>query len=443
MPNELMQKWNAAAAWLGGPSFRQDVTIAALDGVITSIESGRDDRADLLDGIVLPGLVNAHSHAFHRLLRGNTHRQGGDFWAWRDRMYELADVLTPESYQSLATAVYIEMALAGVTAVGEFHYLHHQRRGTPYEDPNEMGHALIRAARSAGLRIGLLDAGYFAAGFDERALHPVQERFRDESPQAWIERAGELAAAYEDEDDVVIGLAPHSVRAVPVNGLRLVAERSREMPVHIHTSEQPAENRECLEATGLTPTGLLAHTGVLAARTTLVHATHLTSDDIDRIGSAGSGVCYCATTERDLADGMGPAAGLARAGAMLSVGSDSHAAIDIFEEARGIEMHARLSSGHRGIFSPESLIAAATTGGSKSLGLHAAGLAVGAPADFIVIDPDSPRLAGLSLTPDSIVFAASASDVTETFVAGRRIVSDGRHDGWEDARHTYDQYMLE
>ncbi|MFZ0012872.1 MAG: formimidoylglutamate deiminase, partial [Acidimicrobiia bacterium] len=273
-------------AWLGGPALSTGIVIETSDGVITAIESGPDDTAQRLDGIVLPGLVNTHSHAFHRLLRGRTHRQGGDFWVWREKMYELASSLTPESYEAIATAVFIEMALAGVTTVGEFHYVHHQPGGTPYEDPNEMGEALIRAARSAGIGICLLDAGYFNAGFDDRPLGAVQRRFRDATPERWIERATTLAATHADADDVRVGLAPHSVRAVPQSGLRLVAESDSGLPVHIHLSEQPAENTECLEATGLTPTGLLADTGLLRPGTTLVHATHLGADDIATIGSS-------------------------------------------------------------------------------------------------------------------------------------------------------------
>ncbi|MGH3650298.1 MAG: amidohydrolase family protein, partial [Acidimicrobiia bacterium] len=208
------------------------------------------DDADVprLDGIVLPGLVNAHSHAFHRLLRGRTHRQGGDFWLWRERMYEMAASLTPESYESIATAVFTEMAMAGVTTVGEFHYIHHQMGGVPYADPNEMSHALVRAARTAGLRLCLLDAGYFTAGFDDPPLHPVQERFRDQSIESWLERVQMMSAIYEDTSDVLVGLAPHSVRAVSKQGLQqLGARHVGGTPVHIHVSEQPAENQECLE----------------------------------------------------------------------------------------------------------------------------------------------------------------------------------------------------
>jgi formiminoglutamate deiminase len=429
-------------AWLGGPTLASGATITAQNGVFTSIASSDPQPGAVrLKGVVLPGLVNAHSHAFHRLLRGRTHRQGGDFWMWRDRMYEIAASLTSESYQDLATAVFIEMAMAGVTAVGEFHYLHHQMGGVPYVDRNEMGHALIRAARRAGIRIALLDAGYFTAGFGDEPLSPVQTRFSDQKASVWLDRVADLQEAYQDSGDVVVGLAPHSVRAVPEAILVELSDRAQEgTPLHIHVSEQLAENRECLEATTLTPAALLDRVGLLGPATTLVHATHVNDTDIELIATSGAGVCYCATTERDLADGVGPAADLASAGISLCVGSDSHAVIDLFEEARGIELHARLSTGRRGVFSPHELAEAATVTGSASLGLPPAGLVEGSPADFIVIDTNSPRLAGLTADAalDSILFAATADDVREVFVGGRQIVADGVHPAWGDARKAID-----
>lgn len=428
--------WNAPSVWLGGERLDLDIDLDVSRGVVRSVSArSAESSADPLAGVVLPGLVNAHSHAFHRLLRGGTHRQGGDFWLWRESMYEEAGALTPETYEEIATAVYIEMALAGVTTVGEFHYVHHQPGGVPYDDSNEMGHALIRAARRAGIRICLLDAGYFRSGFADEPLHPVQERFRDPSVEAWLERVEALTAAYFGDPDVVVGLAPHSVRAVSPEGLKRTGQlKDDSAPLHIHVSEQPAENEECLEATGRTPAGLLADSGLLGPMTTLVHATHLTREDIAAIGASGSRVCYCATTERDLADGLGPASDLVAAGAGLSVGSDSHAVIDIFEEARGVEMHQRLRTGRRGVMDPGRLLDAATSGGARALGWATTGLAVGAPADMIVIDPESPRLIGVDSTSvDSIVFAATAADVTDTFVGGERIVTDRHHPAWEAA----------
>lgn len=430
--------WVADAAWLGGPGLVRDVQIRIRDGRFASLSTDpAPTEATRLRGVVLPGLVNAHSHAFHRLLRGRTHRQGGDFWLWRERMYEIAGSLTPDSYERLATAVYVEMAMAGITTVGEFHYLHHQIGGVAYDDPNEMGHALVRAARSAGIRIGLLDTGYFTGGFDDRPLTEVQTRFRDESAGAWLDRAEDMQITYAGADDVVIGLAPHSVRAVPEAGLvELAGRRDAGTPTHVHVSEQRAENRECLDATTLTPTGLLRRVGLLGASTTLVHGTHLSPGDIESIGASGAMVCYCATTERDLADGIGPASELDRAGVSICVGSDSHAVIDLFEEMRGVELHARLATGTRGVFGPDALMTAATTNGARSLGFPDSGLQADAPADFIVVDTDSPRLVGMDsgTSLDTIVFAATTADVSDVFVAGDRIVESRRHPLWDGAK---------
>ena len=429
-------RWVADRVWLGSEQLSPTTAIELRDGRFAGIEPGESDEGGMpLGGLVIPGMVNAHSHAFHRLLRGRTHRQGGDFWLWRERMYEIAEDLTPESYEEIATAVYVEMAMAGITTVGEFHYVHHQPGGVPYEDPNEMGHALVRAARRVGIRICLLDVGYFRAGFDDRPLHPYQERFSDGTVDDWLDRVDLLSSAY-DASDVVIGVAPHSVRAVPFEALRRVRDRVDEtVPVHIHVSEQSAENRDCLEATGMTPTGLLDAAGLLGPMTTLVHATHLEPADIETIGGSGSCVCYCATTERDLADGLGPASELIEVGAGLSVGTDSHAVIDIFEETRGVEMHQRLRTGRRGVMNPVTLMEAATTAGARSLGFPGLGVSIGAPADFVAIDPVSPRLAGLDPTSvDSIVFAATAADVTDTFVSGTRVVAQGHHPEWEVVR---------
>ena len=436
----MAQRWIADLAWLGGDDLAPDVLIEVSNRRFATIAGKTSaDEADRINGIVVPGLVNTHSHAFHRLLRGRAHGHGGDFWIWRELMYETAGSLTPETYEELATAVYSEMAIAGVTSVGEFHYLHHQSRGKPYDDPNEMGHALIRAARRAGIRICLLDTGYLRGGFDDSPLHPVQERFSDSSVDAWLDRVEDLSAAYSDDDDVRVGIAPHSVRAIPQEALGQITDRSaQDTPIHIHVSEQPAENQACLEHTGLTPTGLLSSAGLLGPDTTAVHATHLTEIDVATLGDSKTGVCYCATTERDLADGIGPAAALRDAGSSISVGSDSHAVIDIFEEARGVEMHSRLTSGQRGIFAPSHLWDTATGNGSVALGFERGGLSEGAPADFVVISAQSPRTSGVTAKDGAafIMFSATAADVLDVFVGGRKVVADSEHAEWRKTRHT-------
>jgi formiminoglutamate deiminase len=278
-------------------------------------------------------------------------------------MYALAAVLDPDLLHRLARATYAEMRLAGIDAVGEFHYLHHQPDGAPYDDANAMGVAVIEAARDVGLRICLLDTCYTLA-------EGVQRRFDDGDAERWASRVDDLATRYPDDAGVVIGAAVHSVRAVPRDQLPVVAAALPEAPLHVHVSEQPAENEACLAATGLTPAALLAEAGVWSQRTTAVHATHLTVDDVRTLGHAGAFVCFCPTTEADLADGIGPSVALRDAGARLTLGSDGHTVIDMFAEARAVELHERLASGRRGAWSADQLWDAATTTGLTSLGFH-------------------------------------------------------------------------
>lgn len=344
----------------------------------------------------VPAFANCHSHVFHRALRGRI--AGADsFWTWRDQMYSLAAVLDPDLLFDLARAAYAEMHLAGIRSVGEFHYVHHRPDSRPYDDPNAMGEALIAAAREAGVRLSLLDTCYLAAGF-ARAPEGVQRRFSDADADAWASRVESLAQKYAGADDVVIGAAIHSVRAVPRDQLAAVAGAFTDAPLHVHVSEQPAENAECLDHTGRTPVALLAEAGAWTHRTTAVHATHLTSDDIATIGDARSYVCFCPTTEAELADGIGPSAELREAGARLTLGSDSNTVIDMFAEARAVEMHERLRSGVRGAWSAEQLWQAASATGHEALGFAA--------GDTIEIG-ESVRTAGA----EELLWAASAEDV--------------------------------
>lgn len=368
--------------------------------------------AERLYGMVFPGFANAHSHAFHRALRGRTHSGGGTFWTWRDRMYAVAERLTPDSYLRLATAVYAEMAVAGVTAVGEFHYLHH--------GGNEMAQALRQAARDAGIRLTLLDACYLAGGIGQ-PVRGVQERFSDGTADRWLDRVAELRG----DENTRIGAAIHSVRAVPREALSLVARAFPDRPLHVHLSEQPAENEACLEAYGVTPTELLAEAGALTPRTTAVHGTHLSAKDIGLLGATRTGVCFCPTTEADLADGIGPARELADAGVALSLGSDQHAVIDPLSEARALEHNERLRTGERGRFTPAELVGALTN--HASIGWPEAGrIEVGAPADFTAVRLDSVRTAGAE--PEQSILTATASDVAVVVVGGKVVARDGVHE---------------
>lgn len=389
------------------------------NGRFTAVEPNAEQQGTTLPGVVLPGFADCHSHAFHRALRGRTHDGGGDFWTWRERMYAVAARLDPDTYLALARATYAEMALAGITAVGEFHYLHHDPSGRPYADPNVMGEALRQAARDAGIRLTLLDACYLTGGLNAHGhlpLDPVQRRFADADAEAWATRQ----AALREDATTRVGAAIHSVRAVPEAALPAVAAATG--PLHVHLSEQPAENDVCLAYYGRTPTALLADAGAVSERTTAVHATHLTSDDIALLG--GSTACFCPTTERDLADGIGPANALADAGVGLSLGTDQHAVTDMFEEARGLELDERLATGRRGTFTPTDLLHAATR--HDTLGWADAGvLAEGARADLVAVRTDTVRTAGAD--PAQVIFAATAADVDTVLVDGREIVRGGQH----------------
>ncbi len=397
-----------------------DVLVTVVGGRFASVAPATaeaDGSAAYLPGLTLPGLANCHSHAFHRALRGRTQRGRGTFWSWREQMYALAERLDPDTYYALALATYREMVASGITSVGEFHYLHHAPDGRPYDDPNAMGHALIAAARQAGLRMTLLDACYLTAGIG-RPPEGVQRRFSDGDAEQWAARV----ALLDDDDTTTVGQAFHSLRAVPRD--QLTADPAR--PLHVHLSEQRAENEECLAAYGRTPTELLADAGRLGRLTTVVHATHLTDHDIELLGSQGVYADFCPTTERDLGDGIGPSRRLHDAGAQLTLGSDSHAVIDLFEEMRAVELNERLATEQRGHWTAAELVTAATVNGHASLGWNDVGrIEIGGRADLVTLDTRSPRTAGTGAGPETAVFAASAADVVHVVRDGRVVAREG------------------
>jgi formiminoglutamate deiminase len=422
----MEQLWHAERAWIG--SVEHDVLIEVADGAIASVrgDTPAPPGATKLRGFVLPGLVNAHSHAFHRALRARTQRARGDFWDWREQMYSVAAVLDPGTYFELARATYAEMALAGITTVGEFHYLHHGPDGRPYANSNEMSDALIRAAEEAGIRITLIDACYLRGGMRGQALDEVQRRFSDGDVDSWAQRVDALSTP----DHCKVGGAIHSVRAVDRASIDAIVEWAQDNGalLHAHVSEQRDEVEECMQIAGMSPVEMIGEAGALGAGTTAVHATHLSDMDVELLGRSRTSVCVCPTTERDLADGVGPVLPLAEAGARLCLGSDSHAVIDLFEEARAVELDQRLATEERGWHTPEALMEAALTGGALSLGWNAGSLEVGAVADFIAIDLGTPRLAGAGdELVGAVVFAATSADVTDVVVGGRRIVEDRAH----------------
>jgi formiminoglutamate deiminase len=397
------------------------------DGRFVSVEprAARQPEDIRLRGVVFPGLANAHSHVFQRALRGRTQSDGDNGIAWRARMYEVAERLNPELYLALARATYAEMALAGFTTVGEYHYLHHGPDGVPYADPNAMGGALMKAAGEVGIRLTLLDTLYLSGGLTSEGHLPaagVQQRFSDGSVEAWATRMNRI----EQSGLLRRGAAIHSIRAVPREEAAYAVQLVGDQPLHVYVSEQPAENLACQMFYGMTPTELLADIDALGPELTAVHATHLTERDISLLADTECQVVVCPTSEQDMADGIPQVRRLLDSGVPVAIGTDQHAFIDPFIELRELEMHERLDSGERGRISTAQLIRCGSVHGYQSLGWYDGGaIAPGLLADFITVDLESTRTAGSKAA--EILYTANASDVLTVVVGGRTIVEDGQH----------------
>jgi formiminoglutamate deiminase len=395
------------------------------------------------DRIVLPGLATAHSHAFQRALRGRTQRrtsESASFWSWRGLMYSLASQLDPERIYALSRFAYAELALAGVTAVGEFHYVHHQPDGTPYDDRIALADAVVRAARDVGLRITLLRVLYHRAGRG-RPAEESQRRFCDPDVANGLDDARAIAARFAGDSGVRIGIAPHSVRAVPREWIREAAAfaRAEEMPLHMHVAEQRREIEECVAEHGVRPVELLAEDGVLDDRFVAVHATHLIAEEARALGAARAFACICRTTERDLGDGLCNAADLVEAGGRLCTGVDSHAISDPFEEARAIELDDRSRAEARAVAAEASLLVRAAT----SWGYEAIGFAGACEEDRVTLDATDPALAGVaaSLLDDAVIFAASPRAVRDVEVGGTRVVENGELAAYHAIRESYERTL--
>ena len=405
---------------------------------------------------LLPGLVNAHSHAFQRVIRGRTERRSqhtnDSFWTWREQMYSAANRLSPEDIYVASRMAFLEMALAGITAVGEFHYLHHAPDGSRYDDPNLLEREVIRAARDVGLRIALLRVAYARAGYQTEP-NPQQIRFIESSPDEYLSHLEKLLAAPElnNKEDAWVGVAPHSVRAVPLDYLKTVVEfaNARGLPVHMHVAEQTAEVAACIEEYRRSPVALLDTEGLLSERFTAVHAIHVTPKAIGALARAQANVCACPTTERNLGDGVVPVDGYFNAGVAVSLGTDSQTQIDLLEDARELEYHLRLQHTARNVLAPESdtnesalarrLFACATASGATSIGFDGGTLEPGAPADFFTVDLNDPSIAGSSsenLLPN-IVFSLSRTAIKDVVVSGKQIVAGGRHPQQEEIVRTF------
>jgi formiminoglutamate deiminase len=406
--------WHADQAWLGHRA--ENVLIEVEDGRIERVTEGAElpPGAIKLRGWTIPGFANVHSHAFQRVLRGATESGGGDFWEWREQMYTAAEGWTAARYLEHCSAVFREMLQAGITAVGEFHYLHGLG--------NELGEAVALAATQEGIRLTLIDACYLQGGVDGRPLEGAQRSFSDGDVDAWVARMDDLVVG----EDVRVAAAIHSVRAVNAPSMRVVAAwaRKRQAPLHIHLAEQPGEVDECVAVEGCTPTQLLEREGILGPDLTAVHAIHVDDADIVRLGQHKVSVVACTTSERDLGDRVGPLGRLAAAGSPICVGSDSNAVIDMLEEARGLELDQRRSTGRRVHHQPADLFRAATAGGMGALGWDAGELKAGMLADFITIDPPHSDTSK-NLELGYLMFSRSAQDVSNVVVGGKTVVQMG------------------
>jgi len=427
-----------------GGEVREGAALSVADGAVVAVgaPAPRFERIRLAGKAILPGLVSAHSHSFQRAIRGRTevrHPGKSDFWSWREAMYRAAARLDPEDVRAVARMAFHEMARAGIATVGEFHYLSRDPSGRRYQDPELLAKEVIGAAREVGLRITLLRSAY-ARGGPGLAAGPEQARFLDGSPDEVVESLIRLEEFTKGDARTTLGVAPHSVRAVPAGWIGTLASeaRRRGWPLHVHVSEQAAEVAQCRAEHGLTPVELLEKLGALGPATTAVHAIHVTPGDIETLGRTATTVCACPTTERDLGDGVVPAGDLLRAGAALALGTDSNVQIDILEEARALEGNLRLVGGERGLLAPAGgdgrvdglaarLYGFASRGGMRALGLPGGSLDPGDPADFIAVDLEDPSIAGASeadLLP-AVVFSAARTAVRDVVAGGEAIMTDG------------------
>lgn len=396
--------------------------------------------------IVLPGIASAHSHAFQRVLRGRTQRSrsasgAGSFWSWRGLMYAVATRVSPEDLHAISRYAFTELASAGVTCVGEFHYVHHDTSGAPYAERTLLSDTLIRAALDAGIRIALLRVVYLRAGFG-RTLEDAQRRFVDPSIDHALRDVEVLRGRWKDEPRVTVGLAPHSVRAVDRGSLAAAGAfaNAHALPLHMHVSEQRREIRECLAEHGVRPVALLADVGALSERFSAVHATHLDASEAKLLGRARAFACICRTTERDLGDGAPDLAALSSAGVRFTTGTDSHASVDPFEEARAMELDERTRAEAREVaLDADAIVRSLTHDAHASLGFD-----LDALDDEVVLDARDPAIDTLversdpAAVIDAIAWQASARAVKTVRVAGRELVRDGRHVDYDAARSAYE-----
>jgi formimidoylglutamate deiminase len=417
------------------------------NGRITRFSASEPDLANamrLANRALLPGLINAHSHTFQRTIRARTEYRTNavtdTFWTWREAMYHAALQLSPDDIYIAARMAFLEMALTGTTSVGEFHYLHHAADGKPYADRNLLAKQVLRAASDVGIRIALLRTAYVRAGW-KKEPDPGQARFITPKSDDFIADTEALDAFARKESSGLawIGVAPHSVRAVPLNYLRDLIDyaRSHRFQIHMHVAEQPAEVGACLGEYGVAPIAFLDANGIIGPDFTAIHAIHVDEDEIARLARHRANVCACPTTERNLGDGILAADEMLRAGISICLGSDSNIQIDALEDARQLEYNLRLSKRERAVLAfPQDreslarrLFKTATENGAASINAPGGSLDIGNPADFFTVDLNDISIAGADRDSllSHIIFALDRRAVREVFVNSEPVIEDGHH----------------
>jgi formimidoylglutamate deiminase len=443
----------------------RDVLVTVSEGMITAIETNspsasQTERAEIepLDGIVVPGMPNAHSHAFQRAMAGNAeYRQSArdSFWTWRQAMYALANRIEPQALRIVATQLFVEMLKSGYTSVAEFHYLHRPRDGEQYSSANLMWDAVGDAARAAGIGLTFLPTLYQSSDFGGRPLKREQARFFMDT-DTFLRAVEQRIGAERRVNSLLVrtGAAFHSLRAVPLDHLRRAAFALREidpsMPVHIHVAEQMLEVRACEQATGRRPIELLLDQDLLTRHWCVVHATHATPEELHGIAAAGAPVCVSISTEANLGDGFFDAGRFLAMNGRLCVGSDSQSTVSPAEELRWLEYQQRLRKKRRGVLATKSeshvgtrLWREAAQSGARALGQPVGGIAVGCRADWLVLDGRHPSMAGAAadVVLDRLLFAGGDKAIRDVMVGGRWVVKDGRHSSEEQLRADFDRVM--
>ena len=402
-------------------------------------EHAQQRGATFTNGPLLPGIVNAHSHAFQRAFAGLSERRESehdDFWSWRDRMYRVALAVSPQQLKAVATQLYLELLRGGYTHVCEFHYVQHAPNGAAYDDPLVMAWMLIEAARDVGIGLTLLPVLYERSGFTATTLRADQHRFKTDAP--WVLSAQQRIQQHAAGSSTLnAGVAIHSLRAASAASIQALAQRA-DGPIHIHVAEQTGEVDECVKVTGLRPVEWLAQHHALDRRWQLIHATHVTQTEIETVAKSGACAVICPTTEANLGDGTADLGAWLNAGTALAIGSDSHVTRDWREELRLLEYGQRLQHRARNISaSPatghsataERLFSRVATGGASACGHAQWGLTVGARADALVVNASEPALLGVpdSRTLDAMIFSSPSVPFSDVMVAGRWVIGHAPH----------------